>query len=76
VKVAVTVVAALTPTVQLLAVPHPPPVHPLNVYPVPAVSVSSTCVPLAKLLEHVPGQLIPVGLLLTVPVPVTCTVKG
>lgn len=35
----------------------------------PAVSVSVTFVFGAKLALHVPGQLIPVGLLVTVPVP-------
>ena len=38
--------------------------------PVPAVSVSVTCVPALKLALHVVGQLIPEGLLDTVPVPV------
>jgi len=44
------------------------------VEPAPGVAVSVTAVPLAKLKLHVFGQLIPVGLLVTVPAPVPALV--
>ena len=75
-KVAATEVAALTVTVQVVAFPQLPPVQPVNVYPLPAVAVSRTCVPEGKLAEQVEGQLIPAGLLATVPVPVMATANG
>jgi hypothetical protein len=68
-KVAVTIVAAFKVTTQVPVPVHPPPLQPANVELVAADSVSVTCVPLAKLAEHVPGQLTPVGALITVPVP-------
>lgn len=45
------------------------PDHPSKVLPDAAVAVSTTAVPLEKLAVQVPGQLIPAGLLVTVPVP-------
>ena len=51
-------------------VPVHAPVQPANVEPEPAAAVSVTCVPLAKLALHVEPQLMPAGLLVTVPVPV------
>jgi hypothetical protein len=61
-KLAVTVVSAVIVTVQLSAGPEqPPPVHPFHVAPVPGAAVTVTEVPAAKLL--------PVGLLLTLPLP-------
>lgn len=69
-KVAVTIVAAFNVTTQVPVPVHPPPLQPANVELVAADSVSVTCVPLAKLAEHVDPQLIPAGLLLTVPEPV------
>jgi hypothetical protein len=51
------------PAVQLLD-------HPANVEPGAAVARRLTFVPLLKLFVHVLPQLIPVGLLVTVPVPV------
>ena len=75
-KVAVTEVAALTVTVQVVAVPQLPPVQPAKVYPLPAVAVSMTAEAEGKLAEHAEGQLIPAGLLATVPVPVIATVNG
>ena len=53
---------------------HAPP-NPVNPEPAPAVAVSVTDVPDAKLAVHVEGQLIPLGLLVTVPGPVTVTVN-
>jgi hypothetical protein len=70
-----TFVAAVTVTVQALVPEQPPPFHPPKYWPEPAVAVSVTCVLGAKSAEHVPGQLIPAGLLVTVPVPVTATVS-
>jgi len=49
---------------------QPAPLQPPNVDPSAAVAVSATTAPLAKLAEHVVGQLIPAGALNTVPVPV------
>ena len=76
-KVAVTVVAALIVTVHVLAVPvHPPPLHPANVDPAAVPAVSTTDVPLAKGSEQSAPQLIPVGALVTVPVPVPAFVTA
>jgi hypothetical protein len=69
VKVAVTVVAALRVTVQAAVPEQPPPLQPLKVEPVAGVAVSVTAVPLAKPAEHVVPQVIPAGLLVTVPAP-------
>jgi hypothetical protein len=76
VNVAVTEVLAVRFTVHV-AVPVHPPVHPANVEPELGVAVSATAVPLAKLALHVVPQLMPEGLLVTVPVPVpaSCTVS-
>jgi len=52
------------------------PDHPANVDPAVAVAVSVTDVPLGKLAEHVEPQLIPEGLLVTVPVPVPASVTA
>jgi hypothetical protein len=51
---------------------HAPP-YPENWNPEPAVAVSVTEVPDVKLAVQVVGQLIPAGLLVTVPVPVSAT---
>src|SRR5436309_2706383 len=83
-KVAVTVVAALRVTVQAPVPEHPPPLQPVKVEPAAGVAVNVTAVPLVKLAEHVAPQVIPAGLLVTVPEPVpagvtvrvnVCTVK-
>jgi len=68
-NVAVTDVSVVKSTVH---VPDPlqPPVHPANVDPVDGAAVSVTLVPLVKFALHVAPQLIPAGLLVTVPVPV------
>jgi len=65
---AVTEVAALRVTTQV-SVPLQAPLQPAKVDPDAAAAVSVTCVPLAKFEVHVPGQLMPDGLLVTVPVP-------
>jgi len=69
-NIAVAVVLAVTVTLHVPVPLQPPPVQPANVEPEAAVAVSVTMVPLLKFALHVPGQLIPVGLLVTVPVPV------
>jgi hypothetical protein len=58
-------------------VPVQAPDHPVNVEPVAGVAVSVTGAPLVKLALHVVPQLMPEGLLVTVPVPVPalCTVS-
>jgi hypothetical protein len=75
-KVAVTNWLALSVKVQVGLLPlQPPPVHPAKVEFVPAVAVSVTSVPLAKLVLQVGAQLIPEGLLATVPVPVPARIS-
>ena len=69
-KVAVTCWLALSVTVQALVPLHPPPVHPMNDEFAPAVAASVTDVPGAKLALQVCPQLMPEGLLATLPVPV------
>lgn len=70
-KLAVTCWLALSVSVQAGLLPlQPPPVHPAKDELAPAVSVSVTSVPLAKLALHAWPQLIPVGALLIVPPPV------
>jgi hypothetical protein len=73
-NVAVTVLAALTVTLQA-PVPEHAPLHPLKVELAPGEAVSVTCVPCAKLAEHDVGQLMPAGALVTVPAPVAVTVN-
>jgi hypothetical protein len=46
------------------------PDHPAKVVPDSGAAVNTTAVPLGKLALQLPGQLIPAGLLVTVPVPV------
>jgi len=70
----VTAVAALIVTAHI-AVPLQAPLQPVNVKPAAGVSVSVTGVFWVKEAEQVDGQLIPAGLLLTVPEPVTVTVS-
>lgn len=72
-KVAVTACAAFIVTTQE-PVPEHAPLQPANVEPVAAVGVSVTMVPLAKFAEQVVGQLMPVGVLITVPLPVPASV--
>jgi hypothetical protein len=67
-KVAVTESAALNMMLQV-AFPVHPPLQPEKTSLVAGVSLSVTCVFCGKLAEHAAGQLIPAGLLVTVPVP-------
>ena len=73
-KVAVTPSAALMVTEHVPVPVQPAPLHPANVDPLAAAAVSTTTCPLVKLAEHVAPQLIPAGLLVTVPVPVPALV--
>jgi len=66
--VALTVLAAFMVTLQL-PVPEQAPLHPLNRVLAPAVAVSVTVVPALKPNWHVVPQLMPKGLLLTLPLP-------
>ena len=66
-KVAVQVVLPVTVTVPVV---QPVPDHPAKVEPLAAVAISTTEVPLVKLAEQVAPQLMPVGELVTVPLPV------
>jgi len=70
VKVAVTVVAAESVTVQAPVPEQPPPVQPLKVEPPAGAAVSVTAVPLVKLAAQVAPQSMPAGELVTVPLPV------
>ena len=82
VKFATTVVAAVIVTVQVPVPSHGPAPQPANVPPFVGVAVKVTAVPLAKFAVHADGHEIPVGALVTVPVPVppsvtvSCTVPA
>ena len=67
-KVAVTDCAEFMVTLQL-PVPEQAPLHPAKEDPAAGVAVRVTTVPLAKFALQVPGQLMPVGVLETVPPP-------
>ena len=69
-KVAVTLVAALSVTVQVPVPEQPPPLQPVKVEPAVGAAVNVTAVPLANAAEHVAPHEIPAGLLVIVPVPV------
>jgi hypothetical protein len=75
-KVAVTCSLALSFTVQVASVPVQPPAHPTKVEPSAAAAVRVTAVPWSKLALHVCPQLIPDGLLLTLPLPVPLRVTA
>jgi hypothetical protein len=62
-------VAVVIVNVQVPVPSQGPAPHPVKVDPSEAVAVNTTVVPLAKLNEHVAPQLIPAGLLVTVPAP-------
>src|SRR5215470_149741 len=70
VKVAVTVVAAFSVTTHVPVPVQPPPLQPVNVEPVDAAAVRVATVPLVNEIEHAAPQLMPVGELVTVPLPV------
>jgi hypothetical protein len=72
-NVAVTDLAALMVTLHE-PVPLHAPVQPAKVDPAVAFAVKVTTVPLAKFALHVLGQLMPLGLLLTLPLPVPAKV--
>jgi hypothetical protein len=62
--------------VQVAVVPVQPPAHPTKVEPSAAVAVRVTAVPGSKLALHVCPQLMPDGLLLTLPLPVPVMVTA
>jgi len=68
-KVAVTVVAAVSVTVQVAVPEQPPPLQPEKVEPAAGAAVKVTEVPLANAAEHVAPHAMPAGLLVTVPAP-------
>jgi hypothetical protein len=76
-NVAVTALAALMVTLQV-PVPLQAPLHPAKVDPEPAFAVKTTATPLVKFALQVLGQVMPLGLLVTAPVPVPprVTVSG
>ena len=70
VKVAVTEVGALTVTAQVPVPEQPPPLQPAKVEPAAGAAVRVTAVAGVKDCEQLAPQLIPAGVLVTVPVPV------
>jgi len=68
-NVAVTVVAALTVTVQVPVPAQPPPLQPLKMEPAAGAAVSVTELPVANAAEQVAPQETPAGALVTVPLP-------
>jgi hypothetical protein len=66
----VTVVAVVSVTVHAPVPEQPPPLQPVKVEPGAGAAVKVTAVPLANAAEHVVPQEMPVGALVTVPVPV------
>lgn len=75
-KLAVSDVAALTVTEHVDAAPVQAPPQPANTAAVAGVAVNVITVPGAKPAAHTLGQLIPGGLLVSVPGPATVTVRG
>jgi hypothetical protein len=69
-NVAVTVVPAFSVIAQVPVPVQVLPLQPAKEKVLPGVAVNVTCVPFAKFAEQVVGQLIPLGLLVTLPVPV------
>jgi len=72
-KVAPTTIAALPVSVQGDVPTHPPPFQPPNVEPLEGAAANVTTVPLGYVSTQSVPQLMPAGLLLTVPVPVPLT---
>jgi hypothetical protein len=68
-KAAVTVVLAVIVTAQVVAVPVQAPPQPVKVEPVAGVAVKVTGVPVTYEAVHAVPQLMPAGVLVTVPVP-------
>ena len=62
-------VAALSVTVQVPVPEQPPPLQPLKVEPAAGAAVRVTAVPLEYATAQVAPQEMPVGLLVTVPIP-------
>jgi hypothetical protein len=73
-KSAVTEPAAFIVTAQVPVPLHPPPLQPVKLDPLDADAVKVTLVLASKLAEQVAPQLIPAGLLVTVPVPLPALV--
>lgn len=71
-NVAVTLLPAVIVTVQVL-VPEQAPDQPEKLSPADGVAVSVTIVPYENVVEQVPGQEMPAGELVTVPLPLTLT---
>jgi hypothetical protein len=69
-NVAVTVVSPLSVTLHAAVPLQPPPFHPENVEPEAAAAVRVTLVPATTVSVQSLPHVIPVGVLLTVPVPV------
>ena len=69
-NVAVTVVFAVSVTVQFPVPVQPLPLQPAKTEPAAGVAIKVTVAPDENLAEHVEPQLMPDGLLVTVPVPV------
>lgn len=74
-KTAVTERACDTESVHA-ALPEQSPNHPANCCPLPGTAESVTDVPVVKLAVQVAPQLIPVGLEVTVPTPLTATLNA
>jgi len=70
ISVAETLCAELMVTVQLLVPLQPPPLQPVNIDPAVALAVNVTLLLMEKLAMQVAPQLMPAGLLVTVPTPV------
>jgi hypothetical protein len=67
--VAVTVVDAVSVTVQVPVPEQPPPLQPLKMEPAVGVAVKVIAVPLAYAAMQVAPHAMPAGLLVTVPIP-------
>jgi hypothetical protein len=66
---AVTVTGADTVRTQVPVPEHPPPLQPVKMEPEAPLAVRVTAVPLGKMPEQLAPQVIPVGTLVTVPLP-------
>lgn len=70
-----TVVAAVIVTVHVAVPEHPPPVQPVKTDPAAGVAASATLDPAANVAEQTLPQLMPAGVLVTLPLPVRVTVS-